>query len=201
MAFVDTYAFEETVLSAPAVAHTNTQRVVRGYVELLPPGDLWPREPGTKLYELCDGLSMEGERVSEAVRTLLDSRDPRKAYDLLADYEDLLSLPETTDAATTIEARQLAAYEKLTTPGGISPDHLIEIAASLGYVIEVEHAWIVDSESVCFEAICGEAVCAGDDAAFQIIVHVASGGANAQLEQAISRVMHQHAEVVFQYDL
>lgn len=180
---------------------------------LLPQGPAWPREPGTLLGGLLYGYAEEFARIDAAAARLLDEADPRSAYDLLADWETTLGLPdECTAAADTISGRQLACYAKLAVLGGQTPAVYIAIAASIGIEIEIHEfdpdvddydesldisggkwrfVWRVDVLSVVdYEVFRAGSGAAGD--------RLKEGGA-LDLECIINRAKPAHTHVVFTY--
>ena len=105
---------------------------------LLPPGRAWPREPTAQLTPLLGAWADEMARLDARALQLLEEADPRTALELLGDWERVLGLPdECTAAATTIPARQIAAYQKLAALGGQTPAFYVALAASIGYTVEI----------------------------------------------------------------
>lgn len=114
-------------------AHYRTQ-----LLQLLPTGPAWPREPGSVLHQLIDAEAQELARVDGRLDALIAEFDPRTAFELLAEWEAALGLPDPcTAAATTVPARQAAIWRKLAFVGGSTPAFYIGLAAALGYAIEV----------------------------------------------------------------
>ncbi|PTS90236.1 hypothetical protein DBR17_01700 [Sphingomonas sp. HMWF008] len=107
-------------------------------VSLSPPGRAWPRAPGSTLVDLYEALAQEFARIDARFDQLLEETDPRTAYELLGDWERVLGLPDAcTAAATTLAARRLVAWRKLAYQAGQTPAFYIELAASLGFEIEL----------------------------------------------------------------
>ncbi len=105
---------------------------------LLPTGAAWTREEGAVLTKLLDAWALEYARAEARVERLLLEMDPRTAYELLPEWETALGLPDPcTAAATTVSARQLAAWRKLVYPAGQTPAFYIALAASIGFTIEI----------------------------------------------------------------
>lgn len=107
---------------------------------LLPPGQAFPREPGTNIDALLDGLSIELARVDTHGTRLVPEANPLTTSDLLADWERAVGLPdkcaETLD--DTLQGRRNALVAKLSSTGGQSPAYFIGIAKALGYTISIE---------------------------------------------------------------
>lgn len=105
---------------------------------LLPTGPAWPREPDAVLTRLLTAEAEEFARIDERIEQLEDETDPRTAYELLADWERVLGLPDPcTAAATTIAARQAACWRKLAYQAGQTPAFYVALAASIGFEIEI----------------------------------------------------------------
>jgi uncharacterized protein YmfQ (DUF2313 family) len=77
---------------------------------LLPPGQAFPRDPGTTLHDLLDGMSIELARVDARAGVLEE----------------------------TLQGRRNALLTKLTSTGGQSAAYFIQLAASLGYTVTIE---------------------------------------------------------------
>jgi len=105
---------------------------------LLPTGPAWTREPDSVLTRLLLAEAAEFARIDERIDQFADETDPRTAYELLADWERVLGLPDPcTAAATTIAARQAACWRKLAYQAGQTPAFYIALAASIGFEIEI----------------------------------------------------------------
>jgi uncharacterized protein YmfQ (DUF2313 family) len=108
-------------------------------VALLPFGPAWPRStPGAALVGLMNGWADEFGRLDARAHQLLDETDPRTAYELLSEWENVLGLPDPCTAmATSIGARQAACWRKLAYQAGQTPAFYIALAASVGFAIEI----------------------------------------------------------------
>ncbi|MDF7777859.1 DUF2313 domain-containing protein [Sphingomonas sp. AOB5] len=105
---------------------------------LLPTGAAWPRERTSWLARLLRGMAEEPARLDARMAQLEDEADPRTAFELLPDWERVLGLPDPcTPAETTIAARQAACWRKLAFQAGQTPAFYIEMAATLGFDIEI----------------------------------------------------------------
>lgn len=107
---------------------------------LLPPGQAFPRDPGTTLHDLLDGMSIELSRVDGRANVLPQEANPATAAELLPDWERVAGLPDKCSGVLeeTLQGRRNALLTKLTSTGGQSADYFIELAASLGYTVTIE---------------------------------------------------------------
>lgn len=107
---------------------------------LLPPGQAFPRDPGTTLHDLLDGMSLELARVDDRARALPQEVNPNTTLELLTDWERVAGLPDKCSGTLeeTLQGRRNALLAKLTSTGGQSADYFIQLAASLGYAVTIE---------------------------------------------------------------
>ena len=107
---------------------------------LLPPGQAFPRDPGTTLNDLLDGMSIEFARLDERASVLPQEANPASSLELLSDWERVAGLPDKCSGALeeTLQGRRNALLAKLTNTGGQSVGYFIELAASLGYTVTIE---------------------------------------------------------------
>ena len=114
--------------------------------QLLPRGRAWARGADTVLGRLLGGMSAEFARVDARAAVLVDEADPRTALELLPDWERVAGLPDNcTGASGTITERRIALASKLTQLGGQSVPVLVELAATLGYFIEIDELTSCDA--------------------------------------------------------
>lgn len=107
--------------------------------QLLPRGAAWDIAPGGTFAGLLLAFAAELARIDARALDLLDEADPRTTLELLTDWERLAGLPDAcTGAPTEIGERQIALQQKLTGIGGQSRADFIELAARIGYEIEIE---------------------------------------------------------------
>lgn len=118
----------------PAPDPTVVEDYEQALVQLLPRGDAWNFDPEGVERKLLRGLAVEPARVEDRLRQLLREIDPRTATELLEDWERVLGLPEKCGTPpTSLDARRLAAFTKLTRrPSGNVP-FFLQLAADLGY--------------------------------------------------------------------
>ncbi|MGY2185508.1 YmfQ family protein [Pseudomonas sp. SDO5591_S426] len=107
---------------------------------LLPPGQAFPRDAGTTLNNLLDGMSIELARVDGRGESLPIEANPASTNEMLADWERVAGLPDKCSGVLeeTLQGRKNALLTKLTSTGGQSPAYFIELAASLGYTVTIE---------------------------------------------------------------
>lgn len=107
---------------------------------LLPPGQAFPREAGTTLHDLLDGMSIELARVDSRGEALPIEANPSSTNELLVDWERVAGLPDKCSGVLeeTLQGRKSALLTKLASTGGQSPGYFIDLAASLGYTVTIE---------------------------------------------------------------
>lgn len=107
---------------------------------LLPPGQAFPREAGTTLHSLLDGMSIELARVDGRGEVLPVEANPSSTNEMLSDWERVAGLPDKCSGVLeeTLQGRKNALLAKLTSTGGQSPAYFIELANSLGYTVTIE---------------------------------------------------------------
>ena len=105
---------------------------------LLPWGAAWSREPSSVLTGLLAGFAEEFARLDQRADQLLAELDPRTTYEMIDDWERLLGLPDPcTAAATGLAERRLACWRKLAYQAGQTPAFYRELAATIGFQIEI----------------------------------------------------------------
>jgi uncharacterized protein YmfQ (DUF2313 family) len=109
--------------------------------QLLPRGAAWDMAAGGTFARLIEALAAEFARIDARVLDLLDEADPRTALETLVDWERVAGLPDAcTGQPDNVGERQVALLQKLTGIGGQRPEDFIELAARIGYEIEItEH--------------------------------------------------------------
>lgn len=109
--------------------------------QLLPRGAAWDFAPDGPFARLLEALAAEFARIDARVLQLLDEADPRTALETLFDWERVAGLPDAcTGAPDNVGERQVALFQKLTGLGGQSPADFIDLAARVGFEIDiVEH--------------------------------------------------------------
>ncbi|UVL42505.1 DUF2313 domain-containing protein [Pseudomonas sp. B21-040] len=107
---------------------------------LLPPGQAFPRDPGTTLHDLLDGMSIELSRLDGRAGVMPREANPGTTAELLPDWERVAGLPDKCSGLLeqTLQGRRSALLAKLTSTGGQSAAYFIEVAAALGYTVTIE---------------------------------------------------------------
>jgi len=107
--------------------------------QLLPPGQAFPRDPGTTLHDLLDGMSIELARIDNRGFTLPLEANPTTTSELLGDWERVAGLPDRCSGVLeeTLQGRRNALLAKLSSTGGQSPGYFISVAAVLGYQVTI----------------------------------------------------------------
>lgn len=107
---------------------------------LLPPGQAFPRDPGTTLHNLLEGMAIELARVDGRGEALPLEANPASTNELLSDWERVAGLPDKCAGVLeeTLQGRKNALLAKLSSTGGQSPAYFIALARTLGYVVTIE---------------------------------------------------------------
>lgn len=184
----------------------------RQLMALLPKGAAWARQNTTKLHTLIDGMAQELARVDQRGEALISEADPRKAVELLTDWERVTGLPDDClPEAGTQSERRSAVLGRLSSTGGQSVPFFIDLAEALGFTVS-----IVEFDLFVAGSDAGDLLY-GDDWVFSWQVQapeetvngfaVGEGAAgepladwgNEQLECGIERANPAHATVLFAY--
>lgn len=105
--------------------------------KLLPPGKAFAPVDSV-MSTLLEGMAEELARLDGRAQNLVNEADPRTAYELLEDWERVCGLPDDcTGEAATIEDRRQRVVLQLIMGGGQSIAYLEDIAAALGYDVEI----------------------------------------------------------------
>lgn len=107
--------------------------------QLLPPGRALPREPGTTIDALLDGMAQELARLDERGVDFLVDVNPLTTLELLPEWEAVAGLPDkcTGELEETVQGRRAALVAKLSSSGGQSAAYFIAVAAALGYTVTI----------------------------------------------------------------
>ena len=107
--------------------------------QLLPSGAAWDFAPDGVFAGLLGGLAEEFARIDGRALDLIEEADPRTALELLPDWERVAALPDTcTGAPDNVGERQAALHQKLTRVGAQNAAAYAELAARVGYQIDIE---------------------------------------------------------------
>lgn len=113
-------------------------RFQRVFLQLLPTGLAWNKEPGSELSKIAGALADGPEQDDASIDRLLDERFPDQSVVLLEDWEKWLALPDCTSAGQTFDERRTAVAEKYRMVGSLNRQFYIELAAKYGFDIEIE---------------------------------------------------------------
>lgn len=106
--------------------------------QLLPPGRAWTRAPGAVLTRLLAAWAAEFARLDARADDLLAEVDPRQSYELLADWERVLGLPDgCSPVLGTVAERRAAVVQKLAVQGGQTRAFYVAMAAALGFEVVI----------------------------------------------------------------
>jgi uncharacterized protein YmfQ (DUF2313 family) len=108
--------------------------------KLLPQGWAWDQEPESILDLLTGALASEPARVEQRTDDFLREMDPYQTFEMLDNWERMLGLPDECSPDTYnpgLAERRLRVVQKLTMIGGQSKEFFRQIAASLGYDIDL----------------------------------------------------------------
>jgi uncharacterized protein YmfQ (DUF2313 family) len=107
---------------------------------LLPVGDAWPRHPDALLPRMLAAWAEELARIDARGEQLISEALPSDTLELLSDWERVAGLPDPCGAelATTVEERRANLIVKLTMQGSASLAWFQALAATLGYIVEID---------------------------------------------------------------
>lgn len=140
---------------------------------LLPRGQAWEIETGSKRYKFLLGIATEFARIGTRAADLLREWDPRTADETIADWERVLGLPDACfdTVPEALEDRQVAAAAKLAARGGQDIPFFIALAVAQGYPATVTEL----GPARCGTARCGDR-CYGVEWIFVFQVNLDLGG-------------------------
>lgn len=166
---------------------------------LLPPGRLWDalRETGSLADWLLAALAAEFAQVDGRAEALLDEADPRTVYELLAEWERVVGLPDPcVPAGQTVTERRNALVARLASRGGQSRAYFIALAATLGYTITIDeqvdgqpHRWRINTSATTITEFTCESPC----------IDPLRKWGNELLECVMNRYKPAHTELLFGY--
>lgn len=102
---------------------------------LLPVGGAWNRSEGSNLSRVLAVIADALARVDARGDALLREADPRRAVELLADWERVTGI--RADEELTQQERRGEVVSRLVTTGGQSRTYFIELARALGYEVTI----------------------------------------------------------------
>ena len=107
--------------------------------QLLPRGAAWDFAPDGTFARLLEALAAEFARIDTRAIELLDEADPGTALETLIDWERVAGLPDAcTGEPDNVRERQIALVQKLTSIAGQAPADFIDLAALVGFEIDIE---------------------------------------------------------------
>jgi uncharacterized protein YmfQ (DUF2313 family) len=105
---------------------------------LLPAGPVWTRTPSSHLMKLVAGLAPSLARPEAAMADLKREADPARAIDLLAEWEEALSIPDAcAQSDLGLADRQARLVASLVPRGGQTPAYFVALAAAAGVGITI----------------------------------------------------------------
>lgn len=111
----------------------------RSIQALLPPGKAWTRRADANLTKLCTALGGTFARLDAAVTEALTEASPDQATLFIDDWETALGLPdECIGQLPDIASRRALAFARDTDDGHITPQDMVDLALTLGYVVTVD---------------------------------------------------------------
>lgn len=157
----------------------------------------------------AEGSALDAAQI--AAELILSEADPRSTYQLLADWERVLGLPDPcAGQLPTIELRRAAVVAKATQHGGQSRAFFIALAARLGFTITITEFSQYSVMSPVGAPMCGLPWCftwrvntpLNTVRRFSVMSGVnepLANWGNTLLECAISRFKPAHTLVQFSY--
>lgn len=195
MASVDLYADVTSTSSAEARLELWDKRYLPMLQALWPRGLVWARTWASRMAKFFDALGQELARVERRGRELLLERDPRSATETLDDWEYHLGLPDIGSGPTSdLAQRRLEAHAKFIARGDPSFAHFEELAAALGYTVEVS----TGSPFTC-QSECDDPLIVGDTVYKWRIIGASQGAEkDARLQRILQAAGRAHILLVFE---
>lgn len=138
---------------------------------LLPNGLLWDgfRQPGSGVYEMLEACAEEFARIDARRSDLRNELDPRSSLELQPEWEVFSDMPDVCSLpGETLQERRQLVVSKLTYRGGQSRQFYLDLAASLGYTIEIYEY----KPFVCGISRCGDNLHGGHDVRHTWRIHI-----------------------------
>ena len=106
--------------------------------DLLPWGDVWPRDPETVQQRTMAGIAVEFSRLHARTCDLLAEGWPGTATESIDDWERVMGLPDPcTGPLATLEARRRAILAKMASNGDPTVANITAYLQSLGFEVEI----------------------------------------------------------------
>lgn len=116
----------------------NREAYLNQLIALLPSGQAWNTEAGSNLTAVLGVMAAELAYIHGRADTVIREALPSTTVELLPDWEALAGLPDScSPLADTLPERISALVSKITRIGGQSRQFFINLAAELGYQIEI----------------------------------------------------------------
>lgn len=169
---------------------------------LMPPGKVWPRDPGAVQTKVLAGLAVSYESQTQRSAHLLADAFPATAVELLQEWEATLALPSPAAGPNpSVGARQLLVVARLVGVDGPSIADLERYAALLGFDVTITPL----APFRCGQSRCGQSLGTVDQM-YGLLVTVANAanspfGAYGQavLRDELGRVVPPFAVLVFEF--
>jgi uncharacterized protein YmfQ (DUF2313 family) len=114
------------------------QDYLNTFLNLLPQGRLWDKEPGSPMYQAIASLILTISRLSDSASNLLTDSFIGTTDFLLPEWQASLGLPdECQPANATFIQQRNQAIARFIGVGGQSVSFIIQYAATLGFDISV----------------------------------------------------------------
>lgn len=173
-------------------------------IRLLPPGRVWNFEVGGSLRKVLLAIGDELARVRARGVDLINESDPRTASETLADWEEMLALPDdlVTAIPGTTAGRRVAIAAKYAARGGQSYSFFSTLCSACGYPLVSITLYAADfTRSGTLRS--GDAL-SGTAWAYTMTVTVTAAASppaltHAQLEAVVRKATHSHINVLFVY--
>jgi uncharacterized protein YmfQ (DUF2313 family) len=168
---------------------------VRSLKQLLPRGAVWLLETGSVISNALAGAADELVRVDDRGDDLIEESDPRTATETIAEWEEMLGLPDefVTAISADIAIRRTAVAQKYASRGGQDNAFFVQLALLCGYTATFSNYYAELSVSGVLEA--GDELM-GLTAAYSMLVTVTveavSALDRADFERVIRHATHAH---------
>ena len=189
----------------------NAADYLQQLMALKPSGRAWPDDPNARQNQTLAALAEAFARLDGRALGLFAELDPKRAFEMLGDFERNYGLPEACQVTPdTLAGRRAALHEKVTRQGQQSRAYFIELARLLGFTITITEydahtvqsavnqplhhetwrfLWRVNAPK---ETVQRKTVQSGVNEAFQTF-------GNDLLECVINRLRPAHTRVIFAY--
>lgn len=184
------------------MAALSVEAYARQLKQLLPRGAVWLLEAGSGISNLLLACAEELVRIDGRGEDLIDESDPRTATETIAEWEEMLGLPDeqVPEISAVLAERRLAVTQKLVARGGQSNSFFVTLALACGYVVTVSNY-----NTLLFRSGRGRSGdrLYGTDYAYSMLVTVDPPVGDvlpqADFERVIEHAAHSHITVVFEY--